>query len=101
MLTIVKGNKKKALMKKYCYTVILSPQPEGVFTVTVPALPGCITEGRTRAEAVRNAREAIELYIETLIEDGEPLPQDAKPFTEIIHLNLHSFNEPKISLLKS
>lgn len=58
------------------YTVILEPQEEGGFTVTVPALPGCVSEGETREEAIRNIREAIELYIEVLKEDGKPIPQD-------------------------
>jgi len=59
------------------YTIILDPDPEGRgFTVTVPALPGCITEGRTKKEAVDNAKEAILLYIESLLADGESLPPD-------------------------
>lgn len=64
----VKLNPKKLSVRKtnYNYTIILKPQPEGVFTVNVPALPGCITEGRTKQEALNNAREAIELYKEAL-----------------------------------
>lgn len=58
------------------FTVILEPQEEGGFTVTVPALPGCISEGETRDEALINIKEAIELYIEVLKEDGKPIPQD-------------------------
>ena len=59
------------------FTVILEPQEEGGFTVTVPALPGCISEGETRNEALGNIKEAIELYIKVLKEDGKPIPQDA------------------------
>ena len=44
--------------------VILEPCAEGGYTVYVPALPGCISEGDTRAEALANIREAIELYLE-------------------------------------
>ena len=58
------------------FTVILEPQEEGSFTVTVPALPGCISEGETKEEALHNIKEAIELYIEVLKEDGKPIPQD-------------------------
>jgi len=58
------------------FTVILESQEEGGFTVTVPALPGCISEGETREEALNNIKEAIELYIEALKEDGKPIPQD-------------------------
>ena len=45
--------------------VVLEPSEEGGFTVTVPALPGCISEGDTREEALTNIREAIDLYLET------------------------------------
>ncbi len=45
-------------------TVILEPSDEGGFTVLVPALPGCISEGNTRDEALANIKEAIELYLE-------------------------------------
>ncbi|MBF0369337.1 MAG: type II toxin-antitoxin system HicB family antitoxin [Magnetococcales bacterium] len=45
-------------------TAVLEPSDEGGYTVTVPALPGCISEGESREEAVRNIREAIELYPE-------------------------------------
>lgn len=58
------------------FTIILEPDPEGGFTVLVPALPGCITEGDTRQEAIDNAREAITLYLDSLAADGEPIPSD-------------------------
>lgn len=45
--------------------VILEPSDEGGYTVYVPALPGCISEGDSRDEALQNIREAIELYLET------------------------------------
>ncbi|MEK6985308.1 MAG: type II toxin-antitoxin system HicB family antitoxin [Candidatus Thermoplasmatota archaeon] len=44
--------------------VVLEPSDEGGYTVFVPALPGCISEGDTREEALRNIKEAIELYLE-------------------------------------
>jgi len=44
--------------------IVLEPAEEGGYTVFVPALPGCISEGDTRDEALRNIREAIELYLE-------------------------------------
>ena len=49
--------------------VILEPSDEGGFTVFVPALPGCISEGETREEALQNIREAIELYLEPVADD--------------------------------
>ena len=48
------------------------PSDEGGFTVSVPALPGCISEGNTREEARRNIREAIRLYLEATEEPETP-----------------------------
>ena len=62
-------------MKKH-YKVIMESQPEGGFTVTVPALPGCISEGDTYEEALKNIKEAVELYLESLRLDGEPAPEE-------------------------
>ncbi len=45
-------------------TVILEPQQEGGYTVYVPSLPGCISQGDTKEEALKNIKEAIELYLE-------------------------------------
>lgn len=45
-------------------TIVLEPQEEGGFTVYVPSLPGCISQGDTKEEAVKNIKEAIELYLE-------------------------------------
>ncbi len=50
-------------------TVVLEPSDEGGFTVWVPALPGCVSEGDTREEALRNIREAIGLYLEPVDDD--------------------------------
>lgn len=57
-------------------TVLLYPDEDGYLIAEVPSLPGCISQGATRAEALANIREAIELYIKTLIEDGESIPED-------------------------
>ena len=56
-------------------TVILEASEEGGFTALVPALPGCISEGRTREEAVNNIREAIGLYLEPVEDDLAPQPE--------------------------
>jgi len=58
------------------YKISLREEPEGGFTVFVPSLDGCITYGETLNEAKSNAREAIELYIESLKADNLPLPTD-------------------------
>ncbi len=62
------------------YTIILDPDDEGSgYTVLVPALPGCVTQGRTREEAITRAKEAIAVYIESLKADGEPVPRESQP----------------------
>ena len=72
------------MSRSYEYTIFLEPDADGDgFTVTVPALPGCITEGDTRDEAIENAKEAILLYIESLEADGEPIPDDL-PSAEVL-----------------
>ena len=67
------------------YTIILEPQEEGGYTVTVPALQGCISEGDTREEAIKNIKDAIALYIKDLRESGEEIPSDIpiSEFTEV------------------
>ena len=63
--------------RRYAYTIILDPDPEeGVYAMTVPALPGCFTQGRTVEEAVERAKEAISLHIEGLIAHGLPVPEE-------------------------
>ena len=66
------------------YTVYLIPEPEGGFTVRVPALPEAITYGADRTEALANAAEVIELVLEVRIADGEPIPDDVVPITETL-----------------
>jgi predicted RNase H-like HicB family nuclease len=46
------------------FKVVLEPAEEGVYVVYVPSLPGCISEGDTKEEAIKNIKEAIELYLE-------------------------------------
>lgn len=58
------------------FRIILAPEPDGGFTVTVPSLPGCVTWGETLEEAKAMAREAVALYLEDLAEGGEDLPND-------------------------
>jgi predicted RNase H-like HicB family nuclease len=61
---------------RYQYTIVLERNEEGGYTVTVPALKGCITEGDTLTEAIANAQEAIACYLESLLQHGEPVPSD-------------------------
>ena len=65
-------------MKVFKYTVLFEPASEGGYTVTVPALPGCITEGDTLDEARKMAADAIKCYCESLLKDGLPIPKDVE-----------------------
>lgn len=56
--------------------VLLYPGEDGYFVVEVPSLPGCISQGKTREEALANIEEAISLYIEVLQDRGEFVPED-------------------------
>lgn len=67
-------------MSQRTYRVLLTPEPEGGFTVSVPALPGCITYGESIDHALSMAKEAIEIYVETLEAEGDPVPDDSKTF---------------------
>lgn len=58
------------------FQLVFQAEPEGGYTVIVPALQGCVTYGATFEEAQRNVREAIELCLEVLMEEGEPIPED-------------------------
>jgi predicted RNase H-like HicB family nuclease len=65
-----------SLMK---YRVLIEQDEDGVYVAQVPALPGCISQGPTRQEAVANIREAIVAYLESLKAHGDPVPP---PITE-------------------
>ena len=56
------------------YRLYLEQDEDGVFVATCPALPGCVSRGRTRMEATDNIREAIEGYLESLRRHGDPVP---------------------------
>lgn len=58
------------------FTVVYEQEAGGGYVVTVPALPGCVSQGDTGEEAAANIREAIEAYIEALRKAGDPIPVD-------------------------
>lgn len=62
------------------YHLIFRPEPEGGFTVTVPALPGCVTYGKTLTEAKKMASDAISAYLTSLKKHNEPIPTDNESF---------------------
>jgi antitoxin HicB len=63
-------------MAKACrhFNIVFRPEPEGGYTALVPALPGCVTYGRTPSEARKMANDAITGYVESLKKHGELLP---------------------------
>lgn len=66
------------------YTVILQRESDGGYVVTVPALPGCVSQGDSREEALKNIEEAIELYLEDVKAAGEPIPgEDGREYVEV------------------
>ena len=73
-------------MKSLRYNIVLRPEPEGGFTVSVPALPGCMTYGRTIAEARRMAADAIRAYLGSLRKHREPIPTDNESFIASVEL---------------
>jgi len=66
-------------MQRYTYTIHVEPAEEGGYFVTVPALPGCVTEGDSYEQAIANAQEAIEGFVEALAKAGEAIPTEPEP----------------------
>ncbi|EQD56814.1 Uncharacterized protein family UPF0150 domain protein, partial [mine drainage metagenome] len=58
------------------FTVVLEKDEDGVYVATVPALPGCISDGSTVEGAMANIKEALQGFIEDMIADGETIPHD-------------------------
>ncbi len=61
----------------HSYTVVFEPAKEGGFVASVPALPGCYSEGETFEEAKKNIPDAIAGYIDVLKEDGDEIPRES------------------------
>lgn len=64
------------------YTVIFEPAQEGGYMVTVPALPGCVTQGDSFEEAKKMAKDAIKGYIAVLKKDNDPIPVESEEAIE-------------------
>jgi antitoxin HicB len=71
---------------RYHYNIMLRPEPEGGFTPLVPALPGCVTYGRTLSEAREMAKDAISGYIESLRKHKEAVPTDEETLVASLDL---------------
>jgi predicted RNase H-like HicB family nuclease len=66
------------------YTVILQREEDGGYVATVPVLPGCVSQGDTREEALKNIEEAIEVFVEDVRAAGENVPvEDERTFVEV------------------
>lgn len=74
-------------MAELTYKIRLQKEPEGGYTVVVPALPGCITYGDNVDHAIEMAKEAIELYIESLFQHGEEIPTDDNVLEYSLHVS--------------
>lgn len=80
---------EKVVTQQYRYTVIFEPAQEGGYVVTVPALPGCATQGETLEEARQMVKEAIAGYLESLTEHGEEIPiEHGEPIKEQIAVRI-------------
>ena len=60
------------------FAALFIHSPEGGYVVRVPALPGCVTQGRTLPEAIDMARDAVQGYTESLRRHGDPIPDDVR-----------------------
>ncbi|MFA5795491.1 MAG: type II toxin-antitoxin system HicB family antitoxin [Candidatus Brocadiia bacterium] len=65
-------------MKELSYRILLRPEPEGGYTVIVPTLPGCVTYGKTMAEAKKMAKDAIAAYLHSMKKHHEPILDDSE-----------------------
>lgn len=70
---------KKLTQKVLKYTAIFEPAEEGGYVVSVPALPGCFTEGDTLEEAMEMVKDAISGYLASLRKHNEPIPEESGP----------------------
>lgn len=72
----------------FTFQILFRPEPEGGYTVIIPALPGCVTFGETLEEARANANEAAKLYIETLRERQEPIYDDTQTLDGVLQVTV-------------
>ena len=77
-------------MGQMIYRVLLRKEPEGGYTAIVPTLPGCVTFGDTIEEAIAMAKEAIELYLESLKAHGEEIPTEEGVLEYTVMVKAHA-----------
>jgi len=68
------------------FRVLLEQDEDGFYVAQVPALPGCISQGKTREEAIENIKDAIRGYLESLKKHGEPIPPSIEEELVEIHV---------------
>ncbi|WXG39337.1 MAG: type II toxin-antitoxin system HicB family antitoxin [Candidatus Freyarchaeum deiterrae] len=68
------------------FRVVIELDEDGIYVAQVPSLPGCISQGKTRAEALENIKDAIKGYIESLRKHGEPIPPSIEE--ELVDVNV-------------
>lgn len=76
-------NRQPKKKRIFTYTAFFEPAEEGGYIVTVPSLPGCVTQGETFEEAKKMAKDAIRLYLAVLREDGEDIPIENNELVEV------------------
>ena len=82
------------------YTVVLTPEVEdGGYSVSVPALPGCYSQGNTVEDALDRIREAIGLHLWSMQQDGEPIPDDVTPVIQTVDAEPLAGHPPSSELL--
>lgn len=81
---------KVATQQMISYRILLKKEPEGGYTVTVPSLTGCVTYGKTIEEAIEMAKEAIELYLESLKSHNEEIPTDEGTLEYTLTVGIHA-----------
>ena len=67
------------------YRIIIEQDEDGIFVAECPSLPGCVSQGKTREEAVKNIKDAIEGYLESLKKHNEPIPPSIEE--EMVEVN--------------
>jgi antitoxin HicB len=68
------------------FKIMLRPEPEGGYTVSVPTLPGCVTYGATKEEANKMAEDAIRAYLESMEKHGEKIVDDSDTLESVLSL---------------
>lgn len=78
--------------KRFRYTVVIGretdPNFHGYYNAYVPALPGCVSYGKSPKETLQNIREAITSYLLSLLNEGETLPKDVKPEIKVVEVTV-------------